>query len=199
MHAARAQAHLARAEANELDTRRHDREADRYQERALAAEERVDAARHAAVIEALRREQGAVEQTGRERSEADQREREARARDERIRGRLARQQRGEQEGARRFLPGPGTMLYSPGMVGTASRWAPSAERDLDREINEIGQALDEHGPTDRDALAELVGARYWGPGRFRAALRQAVEEGSARRLSRDTYAPPEPNDHQAWR
>jgi hypothetical protein len=75
------------------------------------------------------------------------------------------------------------------MVGTASRWAPTAEQDLDREIAEIERALDERGPTDRAALAALVGARYWGPGRFRAALIEAVDEGRARRLSRNTYAP----------
>jgi MFS family permease len=110
-------------------------------------------------------------------------------RDERIRRRLARQQRRQREGARRLMPGPGPTLYSPGMIGTASRWAPTAEQDLDREIDEIARALDERGPTSRDELAELVGARYWGPGRFRAALREAVDEGRARRLSRATYAP----------
>ncbi|MGH2945276.1 MAG: hypothetical protein ACRDPC_03250 [Solirubrobacteraceae bacterium] len=34
---------------------------------------------------------------------------------------------------------------------------------------------------------------YWGPGRFRAALREAVDEGRAQRLSRSTYAPGEPS------
>jgi hypothetical protein len=77
------------------------------------------------------------------------------------------------------------------MVGTAGRWAPNPEEDLDREIDEIARALDEHGPTNRNDLEALVGARYWGPGRFRAALREAVYEGRARRFSRDTYAPPE--------
>jgi hypothetical protein len=75
------------------------------------------------------------------------------------------------------------------MVGTASRWAPTAEQDLDREIAAIARALDERGPTDREQLAELIGARYWGPGRFRAALGEAVDEGRAHRLSRNTYAP----------
>jgi hypothetical protein len=77
------------------------------------------------------------------------------------------------------------------MVGTASRWAPTAELDLDREIDEIARALDERGPTNRDELAALVGARYWGPGRFRAALRETVDEGRAKRLSRATYGPTE--------
>jgi hypothetical protein len=77
------------------------------------------------------------------------------------------------------------------MVGTASRWAPTAEQDLDREIATLARALEERGATDRDQLADLVGARYWGPGRFRAALREAVHEGRARHLSGDTYGPPE--------
>ncbi len=35
----------------------------------------------------------------------------------------------------------------------------------------------------------MVGARYWGPGRFRAALSEAAYEGRVRRLSRDRYEP----------
>jgi hypothetical protein len=75
------------------------------------------------------------------------------------------------------------------MVGTASRWAPTAEQDLDREIDEIARALDERGPSTRAELNTLVGARYWGPGRFSAALREAVDGRRASRLSRDTFAP----------
>jgi MFS family permease len=56
----------------------------------------------------------------------------------------------------------------------------------------FGQLTDRS--TERDELATLVGARFWGPGRFRAALRETVSEGRARRLSRDIYAPPEPNE-----
>jgi MFS family permease len=54
--------------------------------------------------------------------------------------RPARRQRRRREGARRLLPGPGPTLYSPGMVGTASRWAAAAEQDLDREIDAIARA-----------------------------------------------------------
>ncbi|HEX6388491.1 MAG TPA: MFS transporter [Solirubrobacteraceae bacterium] len=116
-------------------------------------------------------------------------EREAHAIDERIRVRRARQRERDQRA--RFRPGPGSSLYSPGMIGTASRWAPAADEDLDREIEIIGRALDDRGPIRRDELAKAVGARYWGPGRFGRALREAVEEGRARRVSRTTYAPPQ--------
>jgi MFS family permease len=88
-------------------------------------------------------------------------------------------------------PGRGTAFYSPGMVGTASHWTPAPREDLDREVDEIARALDEHGRTDRDDLAAFVGARYWGPGRFRAALTEAVDDGRARRLPHNTYAPAE--------
>jgi hypothetical protein len=36
-------------------------------------------------------------------------------------------------------------------------------------------------------LAERVGARYWGPGAFHAALRAAVADGAVRRTARNTY------------
>lgn len=65
----------------------------------------------------------------------------------------------------------------------------SAELALDREISMIGTALDEHGPTDRRDLAAMVGARYWGPGRFSAALGEAIAKGRIRRLSRRVYGP----------
>ena len=50
--------------------------------------------------------------------------------------------------------------------------------------------LEEHGPLEREELKRLVGGRYWGPGRFRAALRAATEEGKAVRQSRTIYGPP---------
>jgi hypothetical protein len=40
----------------------------------------------------------------------------------------------------------------------------------------------------RDSAAEM-GSRYWGPGRFRGALREAVLEGRIKRFKRDQYAP----------
>jgi hypothetical protein len=37
-----------------------------------------------------------------------------------------------------------------------------------------------------------IGARFWGPGRFAEALREAVSRGGIRRLSRTTYSPAAP-------
>jgi MFS family permease len=110
----------------------------------------------------------------------------------RIQGRVEQRTLRERSGARRYRPGPGAGIYVPAMLGsTISAPAADAERRLDQEIDRIGRAVDEHGATGRDELAHLVGARYWGPGRFSNALREAAAEGRVRRLSRTTYGPRE--------
>ena len=68
----------------------------------------------------------------------------------------------------------GGSFYSPGMMGTSgtsSRLMAQAREDLDREISVIAEALRQHGALEREELKNLVGGRYWGPGRFAAALR----------------------------
>jgi MFS family permease len=108
-----------------------------------------------------------------ERTEAEERDRRNRERWER-----------ERLGLRRFRPGPGTGSYSPFLP-------PPYELNpdwVDHEVSIIDRVLQEQGELDRRELAERVGARYWGPGRFRAALRQAVSDGVARRVGRDRYA-----------
>jgi hypothetical protein len=67
--------------------------------------------------------------------------------------------------------------------------APIPAVALDREIAVIAQMVAEHGPTERRELARLVGARFWGPGRFSAALAAAVRAGEVRRESRSRYGP----------
>jgi uncharacterized protein YcaQ len=64
-----------------------------------------------------------------------------------------------------------------------------ADEDLDDEIEAIAKTLDESGPLERSELARRVGARSWGPQRFRAALRQAQREGRIARIDGDTYRP----------
>jgi MFS family permease len=115
-----------------------------------------------------------------------------RAETARVAGRAARRRAHERAGARRWRPGPGpgSSFYSPGMVGTAgtaSRYAASAQRQLDREIEVLAGALTRRGPSSLDQLAGHVGGRGWGPGRFRAALRIAIAEGRVRRVGRDSY------------
>jgi len=95
---------------------------------------------------------------------------------------------GEQAPARprqRFRPGPGPLASARAM----SVSGPHPLVPLDSEVEIIAQALDEHGSANRRELGRRVGARYWGPGRFQAALRQAVANGKAKRLPRGQYAP----------
>ena len=170
--AGRAEVLNARRDAQETQARAADERAigDEEQARALSAADDDEAAHHQELADA-------------------ERERERRQHDfeQRVRARIARRQIREREGFRRFRPGPPTRVVPPWMVSSP---ADDAD-DLDREIAAISQALDEHGATDRHELARLVGARYWGPGRFRLALGEAVEEGYARRLSRSTFGPPD--------
>ncbi len=170
----------------------HEREAEVHRMRAESAADRMEAAQHRSAAESLAAESGSIEQADRERAEAAERARAARERDERIRERVLRRERERPTGLRRFRPGPGRTFSSPGMMaGWSTDWTSDGDIALDREVNTIAQALTEHGPTARNRLADMVGARYWGPGRFRAALREAVHEGRARPLARNQYGPPE--------
>jgi hypothetical protein len=85
---------------------------------------------------------------------------------------------------RRYRPGPGRVSSSPGM------WV-STPTDVEygREVSAIERALAQGEPLERRELAQRVGARFWGPGRFPAALREAVESGRARRVSRNRFGP----------
>jgi hypothetical protein len=106
--------------------------------------------------------------------------------------RIRERRKRERAGARRYRPGPGTSFYSPGMLGTAgtaSRYEAMSDEDLDREIEALQRDLDEHGVTNRDELERRVGGQSWGPGRFRHALDEAVEEGRAERRKHRTYGP----------
>jgi len=110
----------------------------------------------------------------------------------RWRERDERRDRRERTGSRRYRPGPGggQSYYSPGMIGTAGATRIASPSARDREIDAIARVLSEDGPLRRDQIAEKVGARRWGPGRFQAALVEALDEGRAERISRSTYGPP---------
>jgi hypothetical protein len=91
----------------------------------------------------------------------------------------------ERAGLRRWRPGPGTVSYSPFFGHPAE----SRPEWLDEEVEIIRRALAEQGTISRGELASRIGARYWGPGRFRAAVRAAVADGVARRVGRNSVAP----------
>jgi MFS family permease len=178
VHDARAQALEARARREDAEAAGHEQEARDRELIARAAEQRVDAAEHRARAAAFQEEDAVLSQSERE---------------ERIRDRSGHALSEQRTGLHRFRPGTGSSFYSPGMIGTAStasRLAAMARERLDREIDLIGRVLEEHGELERNELKRLVGARYWGPGRFRDALRAAIGEGRATRRSRDVFAPP---------
>jgi MFS family permease len=99
----------------------------------------------------------------------------------------------ERSGRRRYRPGPGMEYpyYSPGLMGTSLR-RPTALVELEHEVEAIGRAVDEGGPITRDELFRTVGARRWGPGRFRRALEEALADGRIRRAGRGRFEAPEP-------
>ena len=85
----------------------------------------------------------------------------------------------------RFRPGPGRSSSSPGMWPAV----PVPDSPLDREIDAIERAL-VGGPETRQELARDVGARYWGPGRFRRALSQSIADGRVRRVAHGRFETP---------
>ena len=188
MHEARGHAHERRAQGDSAEADRQERDSEQHEELALAAEELVRAAEHRDAAGEAEDAREAAEDVQLRQARAAERERHHQELEERVRARLARRQARDRQGLRRFRPGPPRRAVPAWMASSPPNDTPDI--DLDREIEAISRALDEHGPTDRRDLARLVGARYWGPGRFRAALREALEEGRARQLCRSTVGPP---------
>jgi hypothetical protein len=60
---------------------------------------------------------------------------------------------------------------------------------LNREVSLIQNLLQEEGELDRSEIGERLGCKYWGPMRFRNALKEAVDRGAIRKLSRNRYGP----------
>lgn len=112
------------------------------------------------------------------------------AAEERIHARLGRH-RDRDRGLRRLQPGPGRLLGGSPAISAA---APAVPELLDHEIQAITRVLNERGPTRRAEIARMAGARYWGPGVFRRALAEAIEDGLVRRVGRETYAVIGPGD-----
>ncbi|MFR9805483.1 MFS transporter [Pseudonocardia sp. RS010] len=166
----------------EAEAERAEREADAARERAAAAEHRERGAGFAG-------ETAEEERAAQERAEAAERRARERDAEQRIRERIEARRSRDRRGPRRWRPGPSASLSGARFGGTPFDRETEAQRALDREIAAIGRALADRGTTSRAELGELVGARYWGPGRFPAALRVAVDEGVARRVGRNAFAP----------
>lgn len=65
---------------------------------------------------------------------------------------------------------------------------PREDLDIQNEADIIARALAEDGPASRNELSRRVRSRYWGPGRYRRALRLAVDEGRVERADRGRFA-----------
>jgi MFS family permease len=101
-------------------------------------------------------------------------------RDARIAARAERQ-RDRDSGVRRYRPGPPpgwrAPWREPPMPG-------APESALDHEIDILARAVRENEPMSVRDLHRAVGARYWGPGEFRKALREALAENRVVRKRR---------------
>jgi hypothetical protein len=60
---------------------------------------------------------------------------------------------------------------------------------LNREISLIQNLLGEEGEIDKDTIGDKLGCKYWGPLRFRNALKEGVKRGAFRKAGRNRYAP----------
>jgi MFS family permease len=96
-----------------------------------------------------------------------------------------------------FRQMPGRFRLGPGSLSSARAMSvagPHPPVPLDSEVAVIEVALRERGSCNRSELRRRVGARYWGPGRFGDALREAVSQGRAKRLPKGQFAPVEPKE-----
>jgi len=62
---------------------------------------------------------------------------------------------------------------------------------LRREVSLIENLLKEEGELERGDIGDRLGCKYWGPLRFRNALKEGVERGAFRKTGRNRYASPE--------
>jgi hypothetical protein len=60
---------------------------------------------------------------------------------------------------------------------------------LDREVSLIENLLREEGEMSRSDIGNKLGCKYWGPMRFRRALKEGVERGAFKRTSRGSFGP----------
>jgi hypothetical protein len=60
---------------------------------------------------------------------------------------------------------------------------------LEREVSLIKNLLDAEGETSRSDIGDKLGCRYWGPMRFRRALKTGVERGAFAHTGRGRYGP----------
>jgi hypothetical protein len=77
--------------------------------------------------------------------------------------------------------------YTP-FPGVSAQDQDENEWWLRREISLIQNLLQEEGELSKSEIGERLGCKYWGPLRFRGALKEGVERGAFRRLGGNRYA-----------
>jgi hypothetical protein len=77
--------------------------------------------------------------------------------------------------------------YTP-FPGTSSQDADENEWWLRREISLIENLLKAEGEMAKDQIGKTLGSKYWGPARFRGALKEGVERGAFRKAGHNRYA-----------
>jgi hypothetical protein len=83
---------------------------------------------------------------------------------------------------------PGSVAPFPGPGGSVAD-VDENEWWLRREISLIQNLLDEEGELARGDIGDRLGCKYWGPMRFRAALKEGEKRGAFRKSGRGRYAP----------
>ena len=88
-----------------------------------------------------------------------------------------------------------TQRRGPSIAG----WAPTIARSeydeaelefwTNREISPIQNLLQDKGELDKGTIGDALGCKYWGPMRFRQALKEGVDRGAFRKVGRNRYAP----------
>ncbi|MGO3073045.1 MFS transporter [Brevibacterium linens] len=81
------------------------------------------------------------------------------------------------------------LRLGPGSAGVYAPWPSVSSRDVPPEVsaNEVTGIIDyvrDMEPVGEVELYRAIGARRWGPGRFRAAVREAVRQGAVHRNRR---------------
>jgi len=77
--------------------------------------------------------------------------------------------------------------YTP-FPGVSTQDAEENEWWLRRELSLIENLLNEEGELEKSVIGERLGCKYWGPLRFRSALKEGVERGVFRKTGHNRYA-----------
>jgi hypothetical protein len=71
--------------------------------------------------------------------------------------------------------------------GTSAHDVDENEWWLRREISLIKNLLEEEGEKSKNEIGDALGCKYWGPMRFRSALKEGVERGAFRKTGHNRY------------